>query len=165
MNTLTLIRKLRAFSLLEIIMVLVLLAVLLMMAMPFTQSFSDKHLLNTRVKRMQSVVSYSLNQAITQERSVVLAPLVKNDWSKGMRLFVDKNANHRYQPGDEVLREWRFNDAKLSMSWHGFLSDNYLVFSVQMAQSVLNGRFILKNHAGEVVKQLVINSLGRVRVE
>ncbi len=152
------------FSLLELMITLGLITIVLFIAIPFTHSFGNKHLLNTRVKMIEAVISYSQNQALTLGRAVALAPLSGDNWSSGMRLYVDTHANHRYQAGDRVLREWHFGGGKLSISWQGFLSDSYLVFSDRLAQSVLNGRFILTNHSGEVMKQLVINSLGRVRV-
>lgn len=152
------------FNLLEAIVVMALLSFVLFIAIPFATNFGDKQLIEAKVKTIESAVSYSINQAISLGRPVTLAPIVDDDWSQGARLYFDTQTNHRYQTGDKILREWHWGDKRFRLSWRGFLSDNYLVFSDRLMQSVLNGRFIVKNHKDKVMKELVINSLGRVRV-
>ncbi len=152
------------FSLLELVTVLSLIGILFFMAFSFSHRFTDGHLLDSRVKSVEDAINYAEHEAVFRKMPVILGP-INQDWSQGMRLFISQSDSRTFSEGDTVIRQWNWPKDKLKMSWKGFLSDNYLVFSSRLAYSVLNGRFIIEQTRGNKRYELIINSLGRVRLE
>ena len=95
---------------------------------------------------------------------MLLTPLPNSsDWSKGMVLFVD-NEKHHYTSTTHVIYEWHWQFPLIQVSWKGFQSSQYLLFSIEASQNGVNGFFLIKDNLQQMAK-LVVNRMGRLKVE
>jgi Tfp pilus assembly protein FimT len=134
----------------------------LFFSIPFLSSLYQKNQLQVRQDEIKASIQFAKIQAQIRHKNLLLAPIGgKNDWSAGMRLFVD-NAQHRYTPNAQVLHEWHWKASNISISWHGFQSDHYLLFAAENSKNAINGYFLIQINS-ELVIKLIVNRLGRVR--
>lgn len=112
---------------------------------------------------IKSALRYAKMHALTTGHRVILTPLQhSNDWSDGMLLFLD-NAKHRYTPDDTLIHEWHWQSPGIEVTWKGFQSNHYLLFSADVSQNAVNGTFFIKSDSNSIAK-IVINKLGRIRL-
>lgn len=153
-------KKCLGFSFLELLCCLILLGILLVASFPFSGSLLPRNQLEVLSNDVSNILRYARNKALFQEKNLVLSPLpYTSDWSKGMILFVD-NETHRYRPKDIIIQRWDWNYPNISITWHGFQSEHYIIFPKDLKRAGMNGRFILSNNQGR--KELVINRIGRI---
>lgn len=154
--------KSKGFTLIEILIALSISAILFMFVFPFGQDFILKNKLSARTEEIVSALHYARSQAALLEQPLLLTSIQEN-WSEGMKLFIDKNDNRLYDSPDILLFQWTWNDSDLNISWHG-MYEKYLLFTPRELDSVLGGTFYicssLKNG-----RQIRMNRLGRLRVE
>lgn len=154
--------KLRAFTLIELLISLSLLAILLFFTIPFESSLHQKNQIQVIQEEIKSAVRYAKTQALISGNTLILTPSNdSNDWSDGMRLFKD-NAKHQYTSKDAVIHAWHWNSSGIQVTWRGFQSNHYLLFSTDVSKNAVNGSFLIESNAKYAAK-LVINKLGRVK--
>lgn len=152
------------FTLLELLVCLSLVAIVFFFALPFGASLHHKNQLETLIDSVSNGITIAKTQALARGETLVLSPLNDStDWSQGMWLFVD-NQQHTYRPGAKLLYEWHWQAEGVSMIWHGFQSDNYLLFTPDIARNTVNGYFLIK-HGHQPPIKLVVNRLGRVKLK
>ena len=149
-------------TLIELLVSLSLLAILLFFSLPFAPSLYNKNQLQVVTDEVSSAIHFAKIQALLTGDVLVLSPLSggRNDWSHGMLLFVD-NPKHQYMSDDKLLHEWHWNSNVVRVFWHGFQSDEYVLFAADISHSTTNGYFIIKNDTKQL--KLVVNRLGRVK--
>ncbi len=149
------------FTLLELLAGISLTAIVLCISLPFAPALYKKNKLHVLTDDVKAAIQYAKIQAVMTGEQLALTRLPgAGDWSDGMLLFVD-NANHQYTTGAKLLHEWRWQSSEIQVSWHGFQSQDYLLFSPEMSSSAVNGSFTLTNAMHQQTK-LVVNRLGRV---
>lgn len=159
-------RRQGGVGLLEVVVVLAISLALLFVVVPWGRAFWGENAVQTRVNELLHAITYAQMKSEELGEPVVLGQITPGDWSGGMRLFVDKNSSHTYEKGQKLLAVWNWKRKKSPfVDWEGFLSDNYLLFSSHITQSILNGRFIVSYHKGDRSTEIVVNALGRARVE
>ena len=152
------------FSLIEVLTVLVIFGILCAYSMSHMTFLLNKNELTVIADEIKQALHFAKIEALTHAHTLTLAPLSdSSDWSRGMVLFVD-NKTHQMTPETTPLREWRWRQSTLHVSWHGFESTHYLRFSPTLLERGANGYFILKDGERARVK-LVVNRLARVREE
>ena len=151
----------QGFSLIELLTALIIFGILCAYTMSFLPSLQQKNQLQVTADEITQAIHYAKIQALSNGRSVTLAPRSENeDWSVGMQLFVD-NKTHRYTPKTTLIREWYWRGAAVRVRWHGFESSHYLRFSSDLMSRGCNGYFIIEDNRSNQIK-LVVNRLGRV---
>lgn len=142
------------FTWIESLISLALLAVLLMMGIPYTARLYQKNQVQVIQYEIASAIRFSRLRAMSEGRALVLRPLLaSNDWSNGMQLM----------SGDEQLFEWHWaTPQKIRVDWHGFQSNRFLRFVPDANEFATNGYFSIHSASFPPVK-LVVNRLGRVR--
>jgi len=154
--------KLRAFTLIELLLSLFLVATILFFTIPFESSLHQKNQVQVIQDDIKGAVRYAKTQALTSGNNLIITPLpYTNDWSNGMLLFID-NATHQYTVDDKLIYEWHWLSPGIDVGWRGFQSSHYLLFSADASQNAVNGSFSIKSNSKSAVK-LVINKLGRIR--
>lgn len=152
----------QGFGLIESVLALVIFSLIAAFCFPLASDFYQKNLLDGRASELRAALRFAQNTALTRGDNLILSPLPgTNDWSAGMILFIDKG-NHQYSPGDLLLREWQWCSNSLRLSWKGFYSDNYLLFSADMKQAILSGHFDIQAVNRSAIR-LIVNRLGRVQ--
>lgn len=153
--------KASAFTLLECLITLAILSLLFFFCLPFTSTFYSKNEIDVLEKQIVSAVQYSRHMALMMGKDLTLSPFPETgDWSEGMILFVD-NKTHHYSPTDQLLYQWHWPLRQVQVLWHGFRSNDYLIFSAHLTQATTNGHFLIMNGQIEQ-KKITINRLGRV---
>lgn len=156
-------KKFSAFTLIEVLLSLSLLATLLFFTLPFESSLHQKNQVQVIQHDIQSAIRYAKTQALTRGENILLMPLRgSTDWSSGMLLLVD-NAKHRFSSENQLIHEWQWTPSRVEVSWRGFQSKHYLLFSPDLSQNSVNGSFLI-NYGSKHAIKLSINKLGRVRV-
>jgi prepilin-type N-terminal cleavage/methylation domain-containing protein len=152
----------KGYSLIELLTCLSLLAILLSFTVSVT-SLYKKNQLQTITDDIKKAFQFAKMQALISGKTLLLAPLPPSkDWSAGMVLFVDPG-NHQYTSDIKPLQKWQWHFTGITITWHGFQSRGYLLFTPDINSSTLNGYFIIKNSIQQI--KLVINRIGRIKQE
>ena len=150
--------KLKAFTLVEVLLSLSLLAMVFFFTIPMYSAFHEKNQIQVIAEDINAAIRYAKTYAMTQEKNVILMPIDHSkDWSMGMQLSI-YNSAHQYQ----LIHEWDWHSPNVQVDWHGFQSKHYLLFSADPRQNDVNGAFTITGSARGL--KLVINKLGRIRV-
>jgi prepilin-type N-terminal cleavage/methylation domain-containing protein len=149
------IKRHKAFTLIEVLAGLSIFAILLFFAIPFERSLHQKNRIQIVQDEIRGAVRYARAQAIITGNNIILKPLQDSaDWSKGIRMFAAANG--------ELIHEWHWNFPGIHVAWQGFQSSHYLLFSADASQNAVNGSFWIESESQRVVK-IVLNKLGRIR--
>ncbi len=155
-------RRSLGLSLIEVITALAIFGILCGYGLLFTPALHKKNQVEVIADEIRQAIQYAKIEALTNARTITLAPLSENDdWSMGMRLFID-NDSHRLTTDAELIREWRWHNCCVKVNWQGFESDRYLRFSPDLIGRGANGHFMIHDHMKHQIN-LAINRIGRVR--
>lgn len=153
--------KIHGLSLIELLISLALIGFLSFLCVPSSVMLYQRNQLQVRENEIITALHYARNSALIQEITLALAPLPDStDWSQGMILFID-NENHQFHAGSKLLQQWHWSQPSIRLSWHGFHSSNYLLFSSELKHMAASGHFLLENQQSKSIK-LVVNRFGRV---
>ncbi len=97
------IKRIRGFTLIELMVVLTMVAILATLAAPSFQSSIARQQLKIAASDLLVSVMQARNEAIKNNRQAIVQPLVSTDWSKGWRIYVDMNNDKDYTEGTDSL--------------------------------------------------------------
>jgi len=89
-------------TLAEVLCVLAIAAILASMAMPAMRAMLQQHRLSATVNDFFAAVTLARSEALRRSAQVILLPAGAG-WSSGWVVALDRNANQRYDAGDELL--------------------------------------------------------------
>lgn len=142
-------------------MSLFVIGVVLFFCLSYLPALYKKNRLDIVTDQVKSAIQIAKTQALITGDILVLSHLPgTKDWSDGMLLFVD-NPQHKYTVNAKLLYEWHWQSTRVNVTWHGFQSDEFLLFASDIRRSTTNGYFVIKNATQQA--RLIINRLGRVR--
>lgn len=144
-------------TLLELLVAVAILMAVFFFIPVFIQPILHQNQLQTAISELKHMVTYARNQALIQDKPVVLA--LKD---RGMTLFRD-NGSQQLQDASQIIYAWANICQGCQCSWHGMQSNHTLFFSPSMRKNILNGHFIVRNKSG--CYQLVVNRLGMSRAQ
>lgn len=98
-------RRQRGASLVEALMALSIAGVLTSAAMPAMRDALVQQRLRSGSVDLYAAFHAARSEAIRRGSSVVVAPMDAADWSKGWRVFADRNDDGRQDAGEETLLE------------------------------------------------------------
>ncbi|WED44644.1 GspH/FimT family protein [Legionella cardiaca] len=149
------------FTLIELLCCLLLLSLLFFISLPISLTMLHQNQLEIMEDEICTAIRYARKMALLYDVRLALTPLAEaGDWSRGMILFVD-NKKHKYQPGSQVLHQWQWHQPGLQVSWNGFQSNSYLLFSNNLKHAATSGHFNLLTAESKHVK-LIVNRFGRI---
>ena len=102
--------KRQGFTLLELLITLVIVAVLVAMGGPAMSDLLDRMRTEDAVSRWQAELTYARQAAATYNTIVTVCPVdadnaCASDWSSGYHIFTDHNGNDTINEDDEVLHQ------------------------------------------------------------
>lgn len=150
----------KGFSLFELLVVIAIVATILTFCLPIGSQTLDKNKVALVEKELITGMEYARSMALLIGSNLSLNPLVNEDWSQGMVLFVD-NKTHHLSDKDKVLFQWHWHISPLQVKWYGFRSSAYLTLSSDLRHAAANGRFVILYQNIEV-GHIKVNRMGRV---
>jgi len=144
-------KKNSGFTLIELLITLVIISALVMTVVPMGQKIYQKNQLDVIEHEIINAVTYARNTAFESGKTLTMTPINGKNWSNGMVLSDVKN----------MVYQWQWHFSGINVTWHGFRSDNYLIFSSELAKATASGSFVISSQYGQ--KKLTINRLGRIR--
>ncbi|RZU97941.1 GspH/FimT family pseudopilin [Spiribacter vilamensis] len=93
----------RGFTLLELLVTLSLMALLATLSAPVFSDLAMKTRLDTATDQLHLAIRHTRNAAVARGTPVVIRAK-SNGWERGWTIFVDRNADGRYQSGEYRLR-------------------------------------------------------------
>jgi type IV fimbrial biogenesis protein FimT len=160
--------KSRAFTLLEMMITVSIIAVLLSLGIPAFQNFALKQRLNAAVTALHNDLLLARNQAIHRNVQVIACPWDAGggctgvaDWSEGWAVFGDRNEDRNYQEDEILLRRGQGLE---NVIIHGTASRPTLRFYPNGTAPGSNGSISICGLGGPPqARKLVISNLGRIR--
>ena len=122
------------FSLVQLIMVLAMIAILTSVAAPNFYRFYAQHKATAGINDLLSQLRYARAQALGNGRHVSICAIGANnqcgsDWSKGLLLFYDDNADGKMASSADLIRAFPRNDKKASLTLNAGLKANYINYT------------------------------------
>ena len=147
----------RAFTLIEMFIVLALMAIVAQIAVPAFQDFLERNQQQVLSDQIARAVQHARAHAVTHRTRVELCGSrdgvsCHSDWSQGWLLKELKQ--------DEPLNIMRLKPDKKRLNWSGFQSK--IQFSSNGSSPTGNGRFY-SCHKQQISWQLILNRQGRLR--
>lgn len=154
--------KIKGFTLIEVLIVLGILVGLILLSVGSSTQLISKNEQQTLIDDIRTVIQYARIQAHALGHTVYLAPLSPDfDWSKGIVL-----SHYNYQlKQNEVLYQWQWHHPHWRLSWSGVTSSNKISLSNNTINSISNGTFTLSNLLTKVKKVIILNRLGRIKID
>lgn len=161
-----LVRRSGGHTLAELLLVLVIAAILCGVAMPVMRGMLQQHRISAAVNDFLSALTLTRSEALRRGAQVVLLPAGAG-WQTGWVVAVDRNANLRYDAGDELLYSHAAPPGDVTIS--GSFTDNstpYLAYgpggqSRSRTGGVQAGTWQFA--CGAQRRKIIVNFVGRPR--
>lgn len=107
----------KGFTLLELLVVMLLVAVLASLAAPNLRDISANQAVSGAASDLLSATISAKNLALSRNRRTVVQPISGTDWGSGWRVYADNNSNATFDSGtDELLLERESLSVEVSVS-------------------------------------------------
>lgn len=117
--------KARAFTLIELLIIITIISIITMIALPFFHSFREKQELNQLHPLIRQHVLLAKNTAQVYQSRVVmcsssnLSQCETNQWNKGILIFSDLNNNKQIDEGEKTHQVTRTEFKYGLLTWNG----------------------------------------------
>jgi type IV fimbrial biogenesis protein FimT len=160
--------KLRAFTILELMITITIMAILVTIGIPAFQDYALKQRLNAAVNALHSDLLLARSQAIYRDMQVTACPgnptagcAGSTEWSDGWIVFGDRNEDREYQDKEDLLHH---GQAVEHMAIHSSSGRTTIRFYPNGSAPGSNTSISFCGLGGPgKARKLVISNLGRVR--
>jgi len=115
-------RNSRAFTLIELIIVLAMITVVMSVGVPGIQHLAVNSRITSAVNSMVRHLPYARSEAIMRTQPVVLCPSLQGSdcdnsyhWESGFILFADNNRDRKRSEGERILRHFNPGSGQISI--------------------------------------------------
>lgn len=162
-------RKDNGFTLVELMVTVVVMAILLTVGVPGLGGFLRDRQLNNTVDQLSTIYNFARQEAVHRQSRVLLCELdraagtCRNNgrvWSEGALAFIDQNGDNQYQAAiDTLLRVITFQEAAV-VDW-----GRGNILRINKNGTATNGSFTVKVPGASRKGKVIVSLLGRVRIE
>jgi type IV fimbrial biogenesis protein FimT len=163
--------KAKGFTLLELLSVVAVISILLVLVIPSWQRWLAENRVQAAVQQLYNAMQLARFTAIVQGKPVVVCAnsglqSCAQDWRQGFIVCQGLSVNTCDAKDDKVLRVFD-SIASVIIEWHGFPTNQAIVFTPQGYTQIQNGRFIVTAGKGvnQVKRVLILSKTGRLRSE
>ncbi|MFK7864763.1 MAG: GspH/FimT family pseudopilin [Pseudohongiellaceae bacterium] len=160
----------KAFTLIELLIVLTIVAIALSIALPNFSEFIEQKKANDTIKRVKQAITVAKVGAVVNGNYVTLCKSrsgekCEGNWEQGMIAFTDKNGDRKINQDDRLLRYFTFPEVEGTIRWRAFQNRQYLQITGQGFTRFQNGNFTYCPHNKKpyLARQIIINRTARVR--
>lgn len=152
----------RAFTLIELLIVIAIMSITLMVGMPSMQEIITNTRLTNAANSMVSALQLARAEALKQHKTVVVAK--NNDWINGWSVFVDNNDDNIQNDDEPTLAA--FDSLNPNLMVFAGKYPNYASYS-ENGRINTNGRFSFCSSTGENqnFRSVVLALTGRIHIE
>lgn len=148
--------KAKGFTLLELLICFTLVTVITLISISSASELVKKNESMRILDELKAAVHYAKLQAVNQGAILVLEALdLEWNWAQGMVL----------KKGDAIVHQWQWKHSNWQLRWIGVSGEHLVKLSSSPLQAMSNGRFVLTQNNGKREWSVVLNKLGRLRVE
>ena len=153
--------NIKGFTFIEIVIVLILITVLTLLSVGSSSQLISNNEKQALVDDIRSIMQYARVQAVSRGHTVYLAPLdAELNWSKGVVLTQYNKKMNR----DEVIHQWQWSYHHWTVNWSGVHASHNIAFAHDTVHAISNGTFTLCNILTHEKIEIIVNRLGRVRM-
>jgi type IV fimbrial biogenesis protein FimT len=157
----------KAYSLIELITTISVIAITLGIALPVFSSILTQSRQEESVHQLHAYINYARAAAINTRTLVSMCAGTQtcspaNQWSGNIFVFHDRNRNGLLDANEELLRTNAIN-TKHRWSWSNFRQKKYLAFKPDGTTDSLNGTFTLCE-SSNALRSITINMTGRAKL-
>lgn len=164
-------RYLQAYSLIELLICMAIIAILINVSLPsFTSLLHKSHTEKVRTNYIRII---TLAKQIAIEKNIMVTICKSDDglhcqgtWGKGSIVFVDYNRNAQLDENDQLLYRISPDKYVTTIHWRSFRNRPYLQITPLGFTNNQSGNFTFcpANNDLSQAKQIIINRTGRVRL-
>lgn len=154
-----------------LLITLAIITVMASVSLPAYQSMMNKHQGERVLQTLARSIHTGRSVAINQGTGVTVCPSLagkrcSGNWSDGLLVFSDGNADRRINGGDRIIRAVQWGNHGGRIRWRAFGNRQYLNINAFGHIRHQNGHFSWCPPGGDTVGagQLIVNSTGRIRV-
>lgn len=159
-------QRMLAFTLLELLSTLAIIAILTSIALPAYSAFIKRQTTITLLTQLNADLQFARGTAITHHTAVSLCSgssscRASHEWTQQLLIFADNNLNGSLDSGEKLLKVAELPTSH-SWKWSNFRQQPYMTYIPNGMTNSLNGTFTLCQNT-QALASLTLNRAGRVR--
>jgi len=169
-NTLSF-KKITGFSLIELLVTTVLIAISISIGVPSYQSLASSNRLSASINQLRGALALTRSEAVRRNQHVAICHSLdgaqcsrRGNWSDGWIIFVDKNRDKYINGSDAIIQLYHPINKSISINYAAFGSKHYVVYRPS-GFTLTNGTFtVCTPNITALKKALILTKSGRVRL-
>ena len=162
----------RAFTIVELIICIALIAIVASIALPYFHEYRSKQEAKNIPIKLSQINRYARSQAAVFHQNIVICPsqdslsCQANQWNKNILVFIDKNKNRQVDVDEQILHIDVLNLKYGNLSWRGTLSLPSVTYQAHTALPIgSNGSFYYCSTHLSSQQRIVLSKMGHIRIE
>ena len=165
-------RQKNGFTLLELIISCAILAILIIIGLPYFQDIMAKQEINKISHQILANIQLAKSHAAIQQSNVVICATQNqrscqaNQWQLGFIVFLDSNKNRQLDIQEQIIATELTNLKYGTLNWRGTLSIPSVTFQAPNGLPIgSNGSFYYCSTYNQPHYRFVLSNMGHVRIE
>jgi len=160
--------KTSAYTLIELLCSLAILAVLLNLAIPAYSNLVEHHQAQIVIEQLERAISITRHTAINEGTMTTLCKSADGrtcggQWQQGYIVFTDNNGDRLINGSDRLVQVFKGQHDIGTLTFRAFQNKQYLLMTAEGFTNYQNGNFTFcpASQKAEQAEQLIINRSGR----
>ncbi|TQR63808.1 GspH/FimT family protein [Acinetobacter sp. RF14B] len=162
----------RAFTLVELIICIALIAIMVTIALPYAHGYFSRQEAKAIPAKLFSINRFARSQAAVLHQNVVICPSQDaltchpTQWNKSLIVFIDRNRSRQVDPGEHILHIDQLNLKYGNLSWRGTLRTPSITYQSNTGLPIgSNGSFYYCSTYQAAQQRIILSKMGHLRIE